>query len=299
MANQIVARENELWPLRLLLTQQQLYARAKLAMGCQIAIVVIVPGALLVVQQQWPPARAWVALYGLVVALLDLAVLDSIKVNLRRKAALVQEWFDCEVLQLAWSVLRCGRRPDPEDVLLAGTDDPRFHKFRDWYSREVAVVPEHVGRIICQRSNCWWDSKQRRWYRYALLGLSGLVVIAVVVFALVQQRSLEEFILGFLAPTLPMVLWGIREARAQAEAADRADRLKTFGDEVWARALAGGLPPEAALTSSREFQDEILAHRRQSPLVFDWFHALLRPRFELQMGSSVKAMVTEAQAHGL
>jgi hypothetical protein len=51
-------------------------------------------------------------------------------------------------------------------------------------------------------------------------------------------------------------LWVIREARAQAQAANRADRLKTFGEELWHRMLTRVVTNDAAPSASREFQNE-------------------------------------------
>lgn len=299
MANDIVSSQNQVRPLRLLLTQRHLYGRAKLVLALQLLVVVVAPGVLLLLQQWCPELRVWAALYGLVVAIIDVGLLDALKTGLKQRAAGVQEQFDCEVLRLPWSDLKGGSEPDPEDILLAGESDARLQALRNWYGRDVADLPEYVARIICQRSNCWWDSRLRRWYRGVILCGASILVLVIIVAAMAQNRTLNDFILGFLAPALPMVLWILREARAQAEAANRADRLKKFGNELWARTLKRSVDSQIALTISREFQDEILAHRRQSPLVFDWFYRLLRDRFEQKMGASVAAMVDEAKAAGL
>ena len=200
---------------------------------------------------------------------------------------------------MPWSELAAGRRPDPEDVLLAEPSDKRLNQLRDWYSVEVSAVSAHVGRVICQRSNCWWDSKLRRLYRWALIAFALCVLFAVAATALARRATLADFVLGFLAPSVPILLWAIRESRSQAEAADRADRLKVFGDGLWNRLLNGEVTAENAADPSREFQSEILAHRRQSPLVFNWFYKLFRGRFEQQMGASVAVMVREAHERGV
>jgi hypothetical protein len=248
MASDIASKENQLWPLRLLLTQKECYGRAKGALGIQVAVAVVVPATFLLVQQRYPGVKVWIALYGLGVAILDVAVLEPLKTSLRRKGALLQELFDCEVLSLPWSELSAGRKPDPEDVLTVSESDPRLLPLHNWYSVGVSNVPQFIGRVICQRSNCWWDSKLRRAYRFLPLSSAILLIAIVTVVAVAQRTTLTDFVLGFVAPALPIVLWGIREARAQAEAADRADRLKSFGDTLWSRILRGELTPDTAGT---------------------------------------------------
>lgn len=296
MPNDIVRTENQLWPLRLLLTQNRLYGGAKVIVGLQIFFVVGVPAALLVMQQRSPTLRVWAALYGLAAVLSDFLVLDVLRIGIKHKAAAVQERFDCEVLRLPWSELKAGSKPDPEDILPAADTDERLNAFRDWYARDVADVPEHVGRVICQRNNCWWDSKLRRWYRGVVLGAAGILIAIVAVLAVATNPPLTDVILGYATPTLPIVLWVIREARAQSEAADRADRLKKFGDSLWAKVLKPSITEQEALLASREFQDELFAHRKQSPLVSDWFYQLLKRHFEQRMAVSVAAMVSEFKA---
>jgi hypothetical protein len=299
MANDIDTAENDIRSLRLLLTHNQLYGRAKLVLASQMLFVVAVPGFFLVLQQRYPTLRVWAALYGLGIAIVDVLLLDALKTRLRQRAATVQEQFDCDVLKIPWSELKGGAKPDPEDILIADETDARIDMFRNWYARDVADVPEHIGRIICQRSNCWWDSRLRRWYRGIILLTVFLLLVIIIVPAVGQNRALSDFILGFLAPALPIILWGIREARAQGEAADRADRLKKFAERLWADTLKAAIDSQAALTLSREFQDEILAHRKQSPLVFDWFYRLFRKPFEQKMSTSVAAMVGEVKRAAL
>lgn len=293
MANSIATKQNSLWSLRLLLTQRELYGRAKLASAAQLILTVVIPALLIAAQVSRPHLKLLAALYGLVASIVDFAFIDAIKTHFRRQAALTQEAFDCEVLGLPWSELIAGKRPDNEDVIIASEEDSRFAPIRDWYAPDVAAVSLPTGRIICQRSNCWWDAKLRRWYRWLLVGFVVLALLSISLVSIAANQTMPDFILGFLAPLLPMALWSIREARTQVEAADRADRLKSFGDGLWTSTKAGTLSDDDATTRSRDFQSAIFSHRRQSPLVFDWVHNRLKGRFEAQMRASVRQMLDE------
>jgi hypothetical protein len=35
---------------------------------------------------------------------------------------------------------------------------------KDWYPVSVGQLPIHEARLICQRSNIWWDAKQKLRY---------------------------------------------------------------------------------------------------------------------------------------
>jgi predicted pore-forming effector associated with SMODS systems len=210
MANNIPQRQNEDAALRLLAAQRSLYGSAKIAQAVQFILVVIVPSALLVVEHFVVSFKIWAAFTGLIIAVADVGILETIKASLRRQAAAVQELFDCKVLELEWPARKV-KKPDPEDVHDAASDY-RSDVLKNWYPQEVGELPLYVGRIICQRSNCWWDSKLRRRYRAAVLALFAILFIGVFVAALLKNLTIGDFVVSLLAPVLPILLWCIREA---------------------------------------------------------------------------------------
>src|SRR6266403_3810210 len=102
MANGITQRQNEEQALRLLAAQRRVYGWAKVAQAVQFALVVMVPSVLLVVEHCVGSFKIWAAFTGLLISVADVGILETIKASLRRKAAAVQELFDCEVLELEW-----------------------------------------------------------------------------------------------------------------------------------------------------------------------------------------------------
>jgi hypothetical protein len=125
------------------------------------------------------------------------------------------------------------------------------------------------------------------------------LILALVVYGVAQNMSLSDLIISVFAPVMPTILWAFREARQQAEAADRIDRLKDFGLKMWQEALSHGLDDHTAYLKSRILQDEILEHRRRSSVLFDWFYKLLRGKFESQMQFGISEMVAKARKAGL
>ena len=299
MSNTIPTTQNSELQLRRLAAQRHVYATAKklFAWHAILGVGVAVVGAMWVLFDQ--SAKSYVAAWGITVSLFDVIVLTKWQKRLRNNAARIQEAFDCDVLELPWNALKAGRPTDPEFIKEQSDKyKKREHDMptlKDWYSPAVGELPLHVARLVCQRSNCWWDSKQRR--RYAL----WIAILATSLFLLVLGLSMkggitiESFVLRVVAPLSPALLLGIRQSVEHIEAASRLDKLKEHSENLWNQALAG--KPEASVTvESRNLQDEILENRRKSPLVFDWIFKRLRRDYEIQMNHAANEMVAEAKS---
>ena len=295
MANDIPRCENDDQSLRLLATQRSLYRWAKRTSLLQVVLVIVLPGVLILINRLNPAFEVWFAFAGLFIAVIDTAAIDPIISGFRQKAAAMQEWFDCRVLDLEWPELIVSK-PDREDIRMSVTPD-ETKLLTDWYPIIVGTLPLHVARIICQRSNCWWDAKLRRFYGRAVIFFTIAVIVSLTVFGVRANLSFGEFMISFLTPVLPLILWSFREARQHNEAAERIDRLKAFGDQLWNQTMSRSLDETALRGESRKFQDEIYRRRERSPLVFDWFYYLFRNRFEMQMQNSAAEMVAEAHSN--
>lgn len=293
-----MTEQNSPRQLQRLRAQRQLYTQAKKILGVQVVLAgpVAVGSAALVMA--YPFTKGFCALWGIGVVLCDIFWLTPWQKHIRDCAARIQEAFDCDVLNLPWSDLKAGKRPDPE---LVKEQSDSYEKnasalppLTNWYSPAVAGIPEHIGRLACQRSNCWWDAKQRRRYAVTVLSVVLLIFAGVLLLALANKLTVEDFILTVLAPLAPLLFVGLRQFREQMDAAERIDRLKDHAVRLWNEALCGH--PEPAMTAqARALQDEILDHRRKSPLVFDFIFRRLRPSYETQMNFAVEELVEEAK----
>lgn len=112
-----------------------------------------------------PDVRPYTAALALLVALVDVTLLDRVQRARLKLAAKIGEAFDCEVLSLPWNRFVAGRPAEPETVAEAasawrGGDETLV----DWYPAAVGRAPLHLARIICQRTNLWYDAKLRRHY---------------------------------------------------------------------------------------------------------------------------------------
>lgn len=295
----IATAQNSEKQLRRLAAQRQLYAKAKQIFIWQAVVggPVAIAGAAFVLL--CPELKVYVASWGLLVALCDLVWLAPWQKSLRGAAARIQEAFDCDVLDLKWNDLKAGKHPDPE---LEKAESMKYERWaskmpplQNWYSTGVDELPIHIGRIICQRSNCWWDSTQRRHYAAWLVAIVALVFFVVCSFALVGGASLEALLLMGILPLAPALLLAVRQFSEQREAADRLDKLKDHCDTIWKEALSGK-SSSALAEMSRNLQDEIFENRRKAPPVLDFIFKRLRTEYEASMNHAADHYVSEAKA---
>lgn len=292
----ILEKQNEPQQLDRLAAQCYLYARAKIYLGLQITLTIGIPFVLAISANLWPQVKVWASLWGICVSLLDAAVLESIQKSRKLEAAKIQELFDCDVLVLPWNPLKVGQRPDPETVAAAAKSYKTTHRkwgaVTNWYPPAIAELPLQPARLICQRTNCWWDANLRRRYSSWIVGSLSLLGILVLVIGILTGITLEKFVLAILAPLSSAFLWGIREYKKQKAAALTLDRLKSFCESLWGRAKYEEVSEDAD-QSGRALQDEIFDHRKSNPLIVDWFYRLLRDRNEEQMNKGAEHLVQE------
>jgi hypothetical protein len=291
--------QNQPSQLRRLEAQRQLYSSAKKIFLIQVVLSgpVAVGSALLVLSD--PTLKGFVAFWGICVAFIDLLILTPWQKRLREAAARIQETFDCDVLKMPWNEIKVGKLPDPELVLEQSekykTWGIKMPPISNWYAPVVGELPLHIGRIVCQRSNCWWDSKLRRRYAIWIMVLEVLVIALILWIALGNQFSVEDLVLKLAAPLAPALLLGIRQFAEQIDSATRLDKLRDHSERLWKDALDNGLEP-AISARSRVLQDEIFENRKKNPLIFDAIYKWLQRDYEVQMNHGALELVAEAKA---
>jgi hypothetical protein len=295
MDNGIASRQNLPDNIRFLAAQRHIYSRAKRLAAVQAFLAGLTPivGAIAVALK--PEADVWAALAGIIVAFVDTVWLDPKQNNLRNFAANVQEYFDCNVLQLTCNDPLAGRHPSPEDIHEAAEayTPASAAPLEDWYPRIVSSVPLFQGRVICQRTNCWWDSKLRQRYGTWILSTVSVLSLFVFVLGFVGDVSLQKFVLAVMAPLLPAALWAAREYRRQIETAEESDRVRDYSESLWSQIVSGELTEPEVSRRSRALQDAILVRRREGAPVFDWVYRRLRKGYEEQMQVGAQVMVEQ------
>ncbi len=295
MPCQISKKENSPDAIRLVRAFRQGHRVAKGVGKKQLALSLsaIVLG---VAADRWAPnMKAWIALYGIAVALFDTAFLEANGKKAQESAALIQEEFDSLVLELPWSKKS---RPDPETVLeLAAEYEKSSSKkdtpIADWYPIIVDALPIERARLICQRTNMWWDASLRHnvWPYY----LAGLIALALgaTAWGLAKDLHADALVVVF-ASLVPAALQLLRKLRAHKEAASESDRAKEHIDQVWARMRRGEMTDSSLGREAVPLQEEVYQRRRTAPEIPEWLYNRKWKKYEERMKAAAKKMVSEA-----
>jgi hypothetical protein len=270
--NDIPTLQNDEAQIRLLRARKHEYAQGKRLLALQMLLTVAVPVVGSVSALFWPGVKGIVALTSLVIAILDVTVFDRLQKAILRTAAKIGEQFDCAVLQLPWNQFTVGAKIDPETVhagsvqYRGGKDDPEL---RNWYPVIVGTVPLYLARVICQRTNLWYDAKLRRQYGRSAIGITVVLTVLLLIIGMVRGLTIDSFVIGVLAPAAPIIVWGVREYLRQRDTTEVLDRVRSESEALWERAKSGICSEQECTTLSRQFQNAIYERRSNSGLVFD------------------------------
>lgn len=241
--------------------------------------------------------KPFIAILALSFGFIDALLIDKSHKVRMKTAAKLQEQFDCGVLSLEWNKFLAGREVDPEEVdresscKLSASDEKRL---TDWYPTVVKELPIHLARIICQRTNLWYDRELRTRYRSIISWSVVLIVIALVVVSSTTDPTMNSFIITVLVPIFPALNWIIREYYRQTDAMSTLENLKSEIEKLWDKAL-GNATVEEVTKASRDIQDAIFVHRASSPLIFNRIYRLLRPNTESDMNSGAEYWVKQTK----
>jgi hypothetical protein len=293
--NEIDKKQIQPRMLNLLRARTLIYRRAKNYQAIGLVISLGVPLVGLGAAAQLPASTPFIAFLALTFSYLDVLFFDPWLRTQLSIAAKLQEDFDCAVLGMDWNAFLAGSRVDPEQVFedarrtLSAKDEQRL---LDWYPLPVITLPLHLARLICQRTNIWYDSTLRKRYRMILLLGAVTLTLFVVIGALWIDATMTSFVLSALVPMTPIMIWALRERNRHAATCELLDRLNEDVKKLLEKSRAGATEQEISLRS-RELQDAIYNHRVSSPLIFDWIYNRLRGRMEECMNASAQELVDQ------
>lgn len=301
--NSIPDLQNQPSHIKQLAAQRELYSEAKTTLAWQmiltigIAVAFSITSILTKGRGIEPLIEKGAALISMLIALFDVLVLEPRQKRLAQEAAKIQEEFDCSVLGMEWNELKVGDHSKQEQVNEKsekhGRKDADFSALKNWYSASVGQVPLAAARILCQRTNAWWDAGLRR--RYANVISFGLPILflALVGFGLFKGLLLVDFIFKTLIPFMPAFLWGIREYKKQKDTSNTLDRLHKGAISLWSKALHREWTDGQLTQASRNLQNEIYDHRRSAPFIFNWIYGWLKKSDEEQMNKNSGELVMQ------
>jgi hypothetical protein len=296
--NNIPQEQNTQRKLDLLAAQRQLYTDAKKLQMISVIICIPVVIGWSIIVALFPLASVYAGLWGILVTFLELLVLSRLQRSTQEKAAKIQQIFDCEVLQFDWTSLNCGIKIDPETIVDASErfkrkNANRSNELQNWYPSSVGQLPLPQARIICQRSNVWWDSQLRRRYSNWIVIILATLIAIVFLISLIGGLTLEKFLLAVLVPLTPAFVFGLRQYTDHNDAASRLDRLRNSAEFLVQEVIKGRFTQQDLERESYSLQAQIYDNRRRSPLIFDWLYSRLRRKDEEQMNRGAESLIQE------
>jgi hypothetical protein len=306
MQNNIIQKENLPLNIKRLQAQRKLYTTAKTYFSIQlifsVPVIILISFVVLAFGRGWfkltPHNYDWIiGASGVLFLFIDIAFLNTVISNYREKAAKIQQCFDCDVLNLKWNKIAYGNTPDPEDTEIWSQAYIRSvreqYNFTNWYRVEVGVLPLNVGKIVCQRANCWWDASLRKRYNI-LLYVTGIILTALIAsIAIFLNGSIQEILTLIIAPVLPFWATAVKLMRENREAITRLDAMKDAIGEFWGEVINRRATPVDIEAFSEMIQGGIFANRKNNPLVFDWIHSRMRTSNENALSRSTEYYVEE------
>lgn len=290
----VAKQQNEKRALRFLAANSHFYGLGKRILALQMFLTVGLALLLPAITCFFPEFKVAAAFIGITVAWLDVAVIDRIQIYYRKQGANGQEQFDCDLFEIQWNELRCGKRINEEEIYIAANAFLRKNtdeKLKDWYAPELGRLPLTIAPLACQKLSLWWDLSQRRVYGHILACIWVLGVIGVVAWSVSCAQSIKDTILVTYASIAPGIMWCARESRRHLDAANTLEKARTFVDRAWNNATGGMLAGDELKFTIRQIQDAMFENRSKNPMIFNWIYALLRPARETAMRETATDLV--------
>lgn len=295
--NEIPKNQNTQKQLERLAAQRELYSSAKKWHMAQIITTVLLPVVLATISIYHNELAIASAIFGVSAFVFDISIMEIEIERKKKKAAKIQELFDCDVLKIPKSPLKTVDDITVEEVLSHYKAhikiETNVEKIRDWYSPLVGKLSLKTARILCQRTNCWWDSKLRQRYSSFLRYTAIIVFGIIMLLGYFANLTLIEFTL-IVSALVPFFQFSIKQAKDNREAALRLNDLVSYSIQIWNEALKNSCDEKTMIINSRRLQDEIFEHRSKSPLILDIYYRLFRDEDEDLMNRTSEILVEEA-----
>lgn len=317
MNNTIIERQNEEDNLLYLAAQRNLYSEAERWVQLEMIVggfiigasyfllPVFLPnvfGSLNIDYSSLKPFIGFIApLSGLIFTIIDIGYINP-KINIiKEKAAKIQENFDCDVLMLPWNDIKI-EHIDQEEVILNAKkykkEEKDLSSLKMWYEEPIKKIPLQIGRFLCQRTNCWWDSNLRENFIKTLKLMGFCILVVIIIITLYESICTKELVKGISTIVyggfsfLYYYVFLMRQINENKTSKKKIIKIKDKIDEIWQSILNSDKKLDLDILS-RQIQDEIYDHRKTTPIVFDWFYRREKDKQGSSTAFSVKKAVAE------
>lgn len=276
--------------MSLLYAQAHLYNRIKIYSSVNFFISIVLPvllsvAAAILKSRYIVPQEllsAYMGLYGLIVLTVNIALSGYISSE-RRKAATIQEMYDCNVLRIKWNDLRVGKKISRDNVFRAARfylDRPAKAQARfgseGWYVNKSYNAPQSVMALLCHGKNFGWDRSLRdRLNVFYIWGIS-ISLFSLLLYGIMMKATLNDA-LFYVVFTLPLIRYILLQFIDNRKSRDRIEKVKDYIDkEISDIKIAGRFNNDELNYKLRSIQDEVFSHRATSPPVPNFIHIRMK-----------------------
>jgi hypothetical protein len=249
-----------------------------------MAIVISIFAAIIKRYQLLPEydLAPYLGFYG--IAVLGFSLLTGGYISrMKKKAAILQEMYDCNVLHIPWSELKAGKPLSQDEVFRASSYHRRknaYGDFRGWYVKKNYAAPQSLIALLCHGKNFGWDMSQRIVMNRIYLWVLIVAAVALVFFGIYLHVSFTDF-LYYIVFMLPFFRHVIQSSVENRRSMERITRVKEFIEkEIQNIKISGMINEDKLGYTVRSVQDEVFLHRISSIPTPDILHILMKKHNE-------------------
>ena len=283
----LAARQNQAALLHLLRAASTSHRRAQRLESIRLVVSILVAALGLIAAFSSVPAMPIATLGGLW-GLAYASGLAAWNANELRRAALLQEMFDVELLQLPWNEVAAGPPVGAQDVSRLSRQCRNSDvDLQNYYV--IAKVPRPYDVLGCQMQNLGWAARVRgRYSRVLLMTVVTWSALGPVV-GWLGRLTVPDLLLRWYIPSIGLALLALDAYRAERDAVRERERVLSL---IEGRVRTAAHQPvsevtEPLLTLARQVQDVIFRARsrytRVPELFFRRYRARDRMDFEAAM----------------
>lgn len=224
----------------------------------------------------------------------EIFLTDKIK-NLKYKAAMIQEEFDCDVLQINKNIIKYGNISMLEIIkeysIKYLIKNKNYEKLKNWYS-DINIENKYI-KLFCQNMNIWWNQKLRERYTIFLLSSISVIFLVLLIFAVIYGLTIKTFISYVFFPVLPSLVLVYRTNKDNKESIRKLKDLKIKYNNILEKTKDESNYINNQYESDvRNLQDLIFDNRAYSPLIPDILYFLSRNKYEKIAYETTKEQVS-------
>lgn len=273
--------QNEETQLEKLAAQRILYSLAK--RGLWLNFIFSIPFIILyfIFSLYYPCLNDFKVYIGTTLSFLNIILFIPYQNNKIKTAAIIQEQFDKDVLQIKWNPFLIKKSVD--NSLIIEYKKKYLKKFKDysklenWYNINDEGIPIEFSRLVCQKENVWWDKEIRSNYNLLMLIIPITIILILLFLNYTIDADLKMFVdeIFYLSPTILFSIEQYSKNKFSIETLEELNDKIQFNIE---KAIHGKFNNEELETNSRLLQDRIFFHRLGNILIFDIFFNLCKKK---------------------